>query len=170
VVTERPFVETDSTSAQSIATPAAREFDALPAPGDMVKSELSRLLGMDCIETLDVRDGHLRSRMPVTEGARGGFSAVFSGTFACWVDATATAVVAAGKPRDEAVDLLERVRTQSLSVEIVGNTEGPYVDLETRVDAWRGNLVFVTVAIADSEGVPLAVGKARLSFTKRTEQ
>ncbi len=144
-----------------------RTFASLPPPGGMHESELARLIGVDRIETLDAGEGYSRCRVPLTEGAKAGFEAVFSGTFACYVDWVATQVVAAGKEPAEALDLLARVRTKSITVEILANTNGRYVDLETRIDGARRNDVFVTTTITDDAGELLVVGKARLGYVRK---
>jgi acyl-coenzyme A thioesterase PaaI-like protein len=149
------------------ATDAMRAFDTATNAGAMSRSELAHLIGADTIETIAIGDGYLRSRLHIPEGARAGFEAVFSGTFACWVDWVGCWVVAAGKDPSRARDLLDRVRTQGLSVDIVGNTMSPTVILESRVDSSNERFAFVTVNITEEDGTPIATGRLRLAYARK---
>ena len=148
--------------------PAFAEFDAVTNAGPMARSDFARMIGADAIETLALGEGYLRQRLTIPESARAGFSAVFSGTFACWVDWVGCWVIAAGKHGEEARDLLDRVRTQGITVDIIGNTTSPTIILESRVDSHTERTAHVTVNILEEDATPIAVGRARLAYARKS--
>ncbi len=148
---------------------AFADWDRMVNSGPMSESEFARLIGADSLRTIAMGDGYLRQRLTIPEGARAGFSAVFSGTFACWADWVGCWVIAAGKQGAEARDLLDRVRTQGITVDIVANTTSPTLILESRVDSKGDRFAFVTVNMMEEDGTPLATGRLRLAYARKAE-